>query len=77
MQCLDTSNAWLNLLSNTSMPYLINVLRNTNLQYLVKFTKEYKHAIPGQIYKGIQACNAWLNLLRNTHLQCLVIFIEQ
>ena len=37
---------------------------------------EYKHAIPGQIYKGIQACNTWSNLLRNTSLQCLVKFME-
>ena len=29
---------------------------------MVKFTKEYRHAIPGQIYKGIQACNTWSNL---------------
>ena len=31
------------------------------MQYLVKFAMEYKHAIPGQIYQGIQACN---NLLK-------------
>ena len=35
---------------------------------MVKFTKEYKHAIPGQIYKGIEACNA---------MQCLVKFTEE
>ena len=42
------------------------------MQYLVKFTKEYKHAIPGQIYYGIQACNTWSNLLRNTSMQYLL-----
>ena len=44
---------------------------------MVKFTKEYRHAIPGQIYKGIQACNTWSNLLRNTSLQYLVKFMEE
>ena len=28
-----------------------NILTNTNLQYMVKFTQEYKPAIPGQITK--------------------------
>ena len=50
---------------------------NTSMQYLVKFTKEYKHAIPGQIYKGIQACSAWSNVLRNTSLQYLVKFTKE
>ena len=27
----------------------LNLLRNVNLQYLIKFAKEYKPAIPGQI----------------------------
>ena len=50
---------------------------NTSMQYLVKFTKEYKHAIPGQIYKGIQACSAWSNVLRNKSLQYLVKFTKE
>ena len=44
---------------------------------MVKFTQEYKHAIPGQIYKGIQACNTWSNVLRNTNLQYLVKFTKE
>ena len=44
---------------------------------MVKFTKEYKHAIPDLIYKGIQACNAWLNLLRNTNQPYLVKFTKE
>ena len=44
---------------------------------MVKFTKECRHAIPGQIYKGIQACSAWSNVLRNTSLQYLVKFTKE
>ena len=52
-------------------------MENRNLQYMVKFTKEYKHAIPGQIYKGILACNTWSNLLRNTSMQYLLKFAKE
>ena len=31
---------------------------------MVKFTQEYKHAIPGQIYKGILACNTWVQYFK-------------
>ena len=59
------------------------------MQCLVKFVKEYKPAIPGKIYGGIQTCNAWSNLLgmqacntwsnlqSNTSMQCLVKFAEE
>ena len=50
---------------------------NTTMQYLVKFTKEYKPAIPGKIYGGIQTCNAWSNLLRNAGMQYLVKFTKE
>ena len=44
---------------------------------MVKFTKECRHAIPGQIYKGIQTCNADLNVQRNTSLQYLAKFTKE
>ena len=44
---------------------------------MVKFTKECRHAIPGQIYKGIQACNTCSNLLRNTSMQYQVKFTKE
>ena len=44
---------------------------------MVQFTKEYRVAIPGQIYKGIQACNTWSNLQRNTSMQYLVKFTKE
>ena len=46
------------------------------MQYLVKFAMEYKHAIPGQICYGIQACNTWSNLLRNTNMQYQVNLVR-
>ena len=47
------------------------------MQYLLKFTKEYKPAMPGQIYGGIHTCNTWSNLLRNAGMQYLVKFTKE
>ena len=50
---------------------------NASMPYLVKCTEEYKPAMPGGIYLGIQACNTWSNLLRNTSMQYLVKFAKE
>ena len=42
------------------------------MQYLVKFTKEYKPAIPGQIWRN--TCNAGI---RNAGMQYLVKYTNE